>query len=65
MYAIIQTGGKQYRVEKGNRLHVEKLPYETGKDFEIPEVLLIAGDEAGAKVGHPYVEAFFVNACSK
>jgi len=62
MYAIIQTGGKQYRVEKGNRLRVEKLPYETGKDFEISEVLLVAGSEAGAKVGKPFVQGSKVTA---
>src|SRR3989344_2156708 len=62
MYAIIQTGSKQYRVEKGNRLRVEKLPHEQGKDFEIPEVLLVAGNGAGAKIGRPYVEGSKVTA---
>ena len=62
MYAIIQTGSKQYRVEKGNRLRVEKLPHEQGKDFEISEVLLVAGKEAGTKVGRPYVEGSKVTA---
>ena len=56
MYAIIQTGGKQYRVEKGNRLWVEKLPHEAGKDFEISEVLLVAGNGSGTKVGKPFVK---------
>ena len=57
MYAIIETGGKQYRVEKGSRLRVEKLSYEEGKDFEIAQVLLLKGDNGdGLKVGKPYVE---------
>ncbi len=56
MYAIIETGGKQYRVEKGSRLRVEKLPFEEGKDFEIPEVMLIKGDgDAVSRIGTPFV----------
>ena len=62
MYAIIQTGSKQYRVEKGNRLRVEKLPYEQGKEFDISEVLLVAGNGAGTKVGQPYVSGSKVTA---
>ncbi|OGR83313.1 MAG: 50S ribosomal protein L21 [Elusimicrobia bacterium RIFCSPLOWO2_01_FULL_64_13] len=55
MYAIIETGGKQYRVEKGTRLHVEKLPGENGSEVEIPKVLLVSAAE-GAKIGRPFVE---------
>ena len=63
MYAIIQTGGKQYRVEKGDRLQVEKLPHEAGKDFEISEVLLVKGEDgSGSEIGHPYVEGSKVTA---
>jgi large subunit ribosomal protein L21 len=57
MYAIIETGGKQYKVEKGSRLRVEKLPYDEGKDFEIPQVMLIKGEgDAASKIGTPFVE---------
>ena len=42
-YAIISLGGKQYRVREGERLRVERLPYEEGKTFH-PEVLLVGGD---------------------
>ena len=57
MYAIIETGGKQYRVEKGARVRVEKLPHDIGKDLEISQVLLVKGDDDSAiKVGKPYVE---------
>jgi len=62
MYAIIQTGSKQYRVEKGSRLRVEKLLHEQGKDFQIPEVLLVAGNGSGASIGRPYVEGSKVTA---
>ncbi len=56
MYAIIETGGKQYKVEKGSRLRVEKLPYDEGKDFEIPQVMLIKGEgDASYKIGKPFV----------
>lgn len=57
MYAIIQTGGKQYRVEKGARVRVEKLSQEAGKELEISEVLLVKGENgSGVKVGKPFVE---------
>ena len=56
MYAIIETGGKQYKIEKGSRLRVEKLPYEEGKEFEISQVLLVKGDAADSRIGKPYVE---------
>ncbi len=56
MYAIIQTGGKQYRVEKGMKLDVEKLPAEVGGDIQFPEVLFIGGDNGTpAKIGQPHV----------
>ena len=58
-YAVIQTGGKQYRVESGNEIDVEKLDAEPGTDLEIAEVLLIA-DDAGLKVGTPFVDGAIV-----
>lgn len=54
MYAIIQTGGKQYKVEAGDMVLVEKLNAEVGAEVEF-DVLLVA-DEAGVKVGTPVVE---------
>ena len=57
MYAIIQTGGKQYRVEKGDKLQVQKLEHPSGEEFVIPEVLLVSGEEGGqAKIGQPFVQ---------
>ncbi|WP_297789721.1 50S ribosomal protein L21 [uncultured Anaerococcus sp.] len=53
MYAIIKTGGKQYKVSEGDLVRVEKLPYEVGDTVEFDEVLLVAGDEV--KVGSPVV----------
>ena len=42
-YAVISLGGKQYRVREGERLRVERLPYDEGKTFH-PDVLLIGGE---------------------
>ena len=55
MYAVIRTGGKQYRVEAGQRLRVEKLAGAAGDRVEFPEVLMIGGDGETA-VGAPTVE---------
>ena len=56
MYAVIKTGGKQYRVAPGDRLRVEKLPGNVGDSVTFPEVLLISsvGSDA-AKIGQPLV----------
>ena len=55
MYAVIATGGKQYRVSPGDSIEVERLPYEVGEQIELEQVLLIAG-KSGAQVGRPMVE---------
>ena len=54
-YAIIRTGGKQYRVEAGDVLQVESLPGEVGSDIEFPEVLM-RQDDSGLAVGAPLVD---------
>jgi large subunit ribosomal protein L21 len=61
MYAIVRSGGKQYRVEEGRYLDVEKLPHEEGDEIEIDEVLLI-GDDENTVVGQPTVEGATVKA---
>jgi large subunit ribosomal protein L21 len=55
MYAIIRTGGKQYQVEAGDTLRVEKLQGEVGDTVELSEVLLLVDGEA-VKIGQPMVE---------
>jgi large subunit ribosomal protein L21 len=61
MYAVIKTGGKQYRVTEGQTLRVEKLPAEIGAELELGDVLMVAnGDEI--KIGAPLVEGGKVNA---
>lgn len=55
MYAVIKTGGKQYRVEEGQTIRVEKLNADEGSTVELDEVLMVAnGDDI--KIGAPYVE---------
>lgn len=61
MYAIIRTGGRQYRVEEGRYLDVQKLPYEEGDTLEINDVLLI-GDGENTVIGQPLVDGASVKA---
>lgn len=51
MYAVIETGGKQYKVEQGSVIYVEKLAVEAGNEITFEKVLLVDG-----KVGTPYVK---------
>ncbi|BBL73898.1 50S ribosomal protein L21 [Methylomagnum ishizawai] len=64
MYAVIQTGGKQYRVKEGDFLKVETLTAEAGQEFEFDKVLMIQTDD-GVKVGRPYIEGGKVTATVK
>jgi len=58
VYAIIQTGGKQYKVEVGDQISVEKLEAEVNAEVEF-ETLLVA-DDSGVKVGKPILEGVVV-----
>ena len=61
MFAIVETGGKQYRVAPGDVIQVEKLPVEEGAQVELEKVLFLAQDD-GVKVGAPYLEGARVKA---
>jgi large subunit ribosomal protein L21 len=61
MYAIIETGGKQYRVEAGSTIQVESVPGEVGAQIELDRVRLVHGD-AGLIVGQPLVQGAKVTA---
>jgi large subunit ribosomal protein L21 len=61
MYAVIATGGKQYRVSEGAVLRVEKLELEPGADVEFDKVLLV-GSGQDVTVGTPFVEGGKVRA---
>jgi len=55
MYAVIRTGGRQYRVEKNMVLDVEKLPVQEGESFDIQEVLLLVPESGEPRIGQPVV----------
>ena len=61
MYAIIATGGKQYKVAEGDIITVEKLGVEAGQEYTFDKVLVLAKD-GDVKVGAPYVEGAAVTA---
>lgn len=60
MYAVIKTGGKQYRVQQGDRLKVEKLTGDVGASVTLGEVLMIGGEKV--TVGKPTVDGAKVTA---
>ena len=60
MYAVIETGGKQYRVSEGDTIYVEKLEANEGDEINFDRVLLLGGDN-GATVGSPVVEGAVVS----
>lgn len=60
MYAVIKTGGKQYRVTEGQRLRVEKLPGNPGESLVFEEILLVGGESL--RIGQPHVAGAKVSA---
>lgn len=61
MYAVIQTGGKQYRVAQGDKVRVEKIVADEGQDVELDRVLMI-GDGDAVTIGTPLVSGASVTA---
>ena len=61
MYAVIESGGKQYRVELGNEIEVDRLEVEPGQTIQLDRVLLVADGDA-AEIGRPLVDDAIVNA---
>ena len=61
MYAIVKTGGKQYRMEAGQTLYVERLVSPVGEQVRFDEVLLLGG-EGETRVGAPLLDGAFVRA---
>lgn len=62
MFAIINTGGKQYKVRAGSVLKVEKLPASAGEEISLGSVLLLSGEGVATKIGSPFVEGAEVRA---
>lgn len=56
MYAIMKTGGKQYRVEEGQIIKVEKLVAEVGSNVEFNEIMMLSSDDNILTVGQPVVQ---------
>ena len=61
MYAVVNTGGKQYRVEKGETLRIEKIPGEVGSQVTFDKVLMVTDGE-NVRVGQPLLEKAAVQA---
>nr|WP_298250704.1 50S ribosomal protein L21 [uncultured Halomonas sp.] len=61
MYAVIKSGGKQYRVQEGQTLKLEKIEVPTGESIDFDEVLLVGSDDE-VKVGAPLVDGAKVSA---
>lgn len=59
MYAVIKTGGKQYRVSTGDVIEIERLSEESGSEVTFDEVLVVGTDE-GFEIGRPTLEKFRV-----
>lgn len=64
MYAVIKTGGKQYRVAQGDTLKVEKLDAGEGDSVEFDQVLMV-GEGEDVKIGTPYIDGSRVTATVK
>jgi len=60
MYAVIETGGKQYRVNQGDIIKVEKLPADVGEKVDFDRILMV-GEGAEVKVGSPVVDGAAVS----
>ena len=61
MYAIIETGGKQYKVENGDVIYIEKLEVEADSTITFDKVIAVGADD-GIKAGAPYVDGASVEA---
>jgi large subunit ribosomal protein L21 len=61
-YAVIRTGGKQYRVKPGQRLTIERLDGDAGDRVTFDQVLMVRGDDGSVTVGSPTVEDAIVSA---
>jgi len=62
MYAIVRTGGRQYRAEPGQTIDVERLPQDEGEAIELTDVLLVAPDGGDVQIGQPVVDSAVVKA---
>lgn len=61
MYAVIKTGGKQYRVAAGEKLKIEQIPAEVGTEIKLDQILMV-GEGDSVKIGTPLVTGASVQA---
>lgn len=61
MYAVIKTGGKQYRVAAGEKLKIEQIPAEVGAEITLDQILMVGKGES-VKIGAPFVAGASVKA---
>ena len=62
MYAVVATGGKQYRVSPGDRIEVEKLAGEVGQTIALDHVMMVGGGEGAVNIGTPTLDDAWVEA---
>ena len=62
MFAIIKTGGKQYKIKENDTIFVEKLKNKKGDKIDIKDVLLLSNDEKNIKIGTPYLKGASIKA---
>lgn len=62
MYAVIQTGGKQYRVSEGDYVRVDRMDGDVGSEITLDQVIMVAGEGADPKVGTPTIAGASVKA---
>jgi large subunit ribosomal protein L21 len=60
MYAIIESGGKQYKIEEGKKVKLEKITAPEGEEIRIGNVLTINGAD-GTVIGNPYIDGAYIN----
>jgi len=62
MYAVVKTGGKQYKVAPGERLKIERIPADVGAEVTLDQVLMIVGEGDSVRLGQPIVSGVAVKA---
>ena len=62
MYAVVKTGGKQYKVAPGEKLKIERIPADVGAEVTLDQVLMIVGEGDSVRLGQPVVAGAAVKA---
>ncbi|HYT98559.1 MAG TPA: 50S ribosomal protein L21 [Casimicrobiaceae bacterium] len=62
MYAVVKTGGKQYKVAPGEKLKIERIPADVGAEVTLDQVLMIVGEGDSVRLGQPIVSGVAVKA---